>query len=602
MSEIHPINRENAEGIFDLPDLLHKTVACLDLPGGDFEGYRREIRRLYERLAKERFHLAVLGQFKRGKSTLLNALLGAEVLPTSVVPLTAIPTFILWGRTLKARVLYLDAHREEEFSNSSVGDLADFLSRYVTEANNPRNIKGVSHVEVYYPSPLLEQGVVLIDTPGIGSTLQHNTEVTLNFLSQCDAALFLVSADPPITEVELEFLKAVRTKITRLFFILNKIDYLSEGEQKTLLNFIRDVLREGADVTDDTPIFCVSARQGLEARKTGNEELWKLSGLEEVRNHLIDFLAREKAVALKEAVARKTRDLIADAVMTVGLTIRSLQMPLEELDELLQVFEKKLQEAERERALIGDLLVAERNRMAEYLEEQADSLRRGAYTHFEKVVQDSLDDKFDENEALEALKNAVPGFFENKFGSLSHAFDNRLKDVLYSYEQKVNDLVETVRKTAADIFEIPYLALQTPGGLEIGRRPFWVMHRWDANLRLVPENFLDRFLPQKVRRKRLLRRLSDQIRELVTYNVENLRWTLLQSLDETFRRFRFGLDGRLQETIEATKGAILAARSKRLDQSEAVASEIYRLGKIAGELKEIQEKLEKLEAVKCGKI
>lgn len=588
MSGILPINRES------LLVLLQKTMACLDLLGREFEGYRREIRRLHERLATERFHLAVLGQFKRGKSTLLNALLGAELLPTSVVPLTAIPTFILWGQTLKGRVFYQDAHREEEFSNRSVDELAVFLSQYVTEENNPRNVKGVSHVEVYYPSPLLEQGVVLIDTPGIGSTYQHNTEVTLSFLSQCDAALFLVSADPPVTEVELEFLKAVRAKVSRLFFILNKIDYLSEGEKKKLLNFIREVLREGAGVKDDTPVFCISARQGLEARKTGNEELWKLSGLEAVRSHLIDFLAREKADVLNEAVAKKTQDLIADVVMTIRLTIRSLQMPVAELGERLQVFEKKLQEAERERTLIGDLLVAERNRMAEHLEEQADSLRKAAHNHFEKVVHDSLDNKFDENEALEALKSAIPGFFENKFGSLSHAFDNRLKDVLHSYEQKVNDLVETVRKTAADVFEIPYVALRTPDVLEVERRPFWVTHRWDANLRLLPENFIDRFLPQKVRRKRLIKRLSDQIQELVTYNVENLRWSLLQGLDEAFRRFRSGLEERLRDTIAATRGAVQSARSKRLDQSEAVAPEVDRLEKIAGELKEIQEKLKEL--------
>ncbi len=591
MSRVIHTNRESN---FELPVLLQKTMACLDLLGKEFDGYRREIRRLHERLATERFHLAVLGQFKRGKSTLLNALLGAELLPTSVVPLTAIPTFILWGRTMKARVLYLDAHPGEEFSNSSVGELAAFLSQYVTESNNPRNIKGVSHVEVFYPSPLLEQGVVLIDTPGIGSTYQHNTEVTLSFLSQCDAALFLVSADPPVTEVELEFLKAVRAKVTRLFFILNKIDYLSEGERKTLLDFIRNVLRERADVKDDNPIFCISARQGLEARKTGNEDLWKLSGLEEVRSHLIDFLARDKADALNEAVAKKTQDLIADVVMTIRLTIRSLQMPVAELGERLQVFEKKLKEAERERMIIGDLLVAERNRMAEHLEEQADSLRKAAHNHFEKVVHDSLDNKFDENEALEALKNAIPGFFEHELGNISHAFDSRLSDVLRSYQQKVNDLVETIRKTAADIFEIPYLALHTPGGLELGRRPSWVTHRWDANLRLLPENFIDRFLPVKLRRKRLIKRLSDQIRELVTYNVENLRWAMLQSLDEAFRRFRAGLEERLRETIAATRGAVQSARSKRLDQSEAVAPEVARLEKVADELKEIQEKLKEL--------
>ncbi|MDN5344604.1 MAG: hypothetical protein PWQ18_715 [Clostridia bacterium] len=98
----------------------------------------------------------------------------------------------------------------------------------------------LSQVEVFYPSPLLSKGVVLIDTPGIGSTFRHNTEATLNFLPQCDAALFLVSADPPITEVEVEFLKAVRSRVTHLFFILNKVDYLNlEQNQNTVQGITR---------------------------------------------------------------------------------------------------------------------------------------------------------------------------------------------------------------------------------------------------------------------------------------------------------------------------------------------------------------------------
>lgn len=598
-----PASRTTGRGFFMstrdemLSLLIRRAVASLKELGADFSGYWREIERLHERLASARFHLAVLGQFKRGKSTLLNALLGAEVLPTSVVPLTAIPTFILWGETLKARILYADTSREEEFAYSSVEDLASFLSQYVTEESNPCNVKGVSHVEVYYPSQLLKEGVVLIDTPGIGSTYQHNTEMTLNFLSQCDAALFLISADPPITEVELEFLRSVRSKVARLFFIINKIDYLNDEEQEKLLSFIRGVLRDGAGIQDDIAIFCISARQGLEAHKTGDEQLWRSSGVAEVQEHLIAFLARDKAAALREAIASKAQNLINEAMMTIELTVRSLQLPLEDLDERLRVFEEKLREAEQQRNLIGDLLVAERNRVVERLEAEAEELRREAYAYFERAVNDSLRGSFDESLALETLKRVIPGFFENKFGSLSDAFDNMLKDILHTYEQRMNELVETVRKAAADVFEIPYLASQTTAGLEISREPLWVTRRWEAQIRLLPENFLDYFLPRKIRRKRMIRRLSGQIQELVTYNVENLRWALLQSIDGAFRRFRSSLEERLRETIAATIGAIQSARSRRLNQGEAVALEVARLKGIAGELKEINSKLEEASKV-----
>jgi hypothetical protein len=175
-----------------------------------------------ERLARGRFHLAVLGQFKRGKSTLLNALLGEAVLPTAVVPAYRHPD------VHPARRVHFQGQREPQDAQfQAVGQLGDFLAGFVTETGNPRNKLEVAQVEMFHPAALLGKGVVLIDTPGIGSTFRHNIEATLNLLPQCDAALFLVSADPPITEVEVEFLRQVRSKVARLFFILNKVEFLA---------------------------------------------------------------------------------------------------------------------------------------------------------------------------------------------------------------------------------------------------------------------------------------------------------------------------------------------------------------------------------------
>ncbi|MCX5841974.1 MAG: dynamin family protein, partial [Deltaproteobacteria bacterium] len=124
--------------------------------------------------------------------------------------------------------------------------------------------KGVLQVEITHPAEILRD-VVLIDTPGIGSTYRHNTEATMNFLPQCDAALFLVSADPPITEVEVAFLQEIKSRVTRLFFVLNKVDYLTDSERETALEFYRTILTRDAGINPDTPIFTTSARKGLRA-------------------------------------------------------------------------------------------------------------------------------------------------------------------------------------------------------------------------------------------------------------------------------------------------------------------------------------------------
>ncbi|MBU0698703.1 MAG: dynamin family protein [Proteobacteria bacterium] len=217
-----------------LVSLLDKGLSLISGLGPDFGHEIKKLSGLKDRLVGGRFHLAVLGQFKRGKSTLLNALISEPILPVSVIPLTAVPTFIQFGAVPKIRVHFGDTRSVEEFSGASTSDRTAFLVKYVTEEGNPKNKLGVTEVEVVLPAPILSKGVVLIDTPGIGSTYRHNTQATLNFLQQCDAALFLISADPPITDVELDFLRQVREKVPRLFFILNKVDYLNAEEVRRL--------------------------------------------------------------------------------------------------------------------------------------------------------------------------------------------------------------------------------------------------------------------------------------------------------------------------------------------------------------------------------
>ncbi|MGI6285576.1 dynamin family protein [Neomoorella humiferrea] len=581
----------------DAGNLFVQTLELLQSLGPESAEAQQKIQALHDRLLNERLHLAVLGQFKRGKSTFINALLGEEVLPTAILPLTAVPTFLLWGPEIRVRVVFQEGNQSEEFTLRDPRTLAAFLAQFVTEEGNPKNNKKVSHVEVFYPSPLLRQGVVLIDTPGIGSTFRHNTEVTLNFLPQCDAAMFLISADPPITEVEVEFLKSIRSKVTHLFFILNKVDYLNKDDITSLLTFIKNVLREQAGIPENPHIFCVSARQGLEARKIDNSILWKHSGMEDVWHYLVDFLARDKNNALQVALAKKAADIIADVIMCLHLTIRSLEMPLVELDERLQIFAQKIQEAEEQRVLIGDLLAGEKKRMAEFLEEQAETLRQKARKHLQGIVRKhvaAMGNTINENAIRETIARAIPDFFEPELIEMARVFDQRVTQVLRPYQQRVDDLIETVRKTAAELFAIPYHAPSSSGAFAMKRQPYWVTHKWDSTFTHLPEGIITRLLPQRIRREKMTKRLLQQVDALVLNNVENLRWATLQNLNQAFRNFESDLDEQLQETIQATQGAIQAARVKRRDHAQDVAQEITRLQSITRELSELQAGFEAL--------
>ncbi len=261
---------------FILTDLLTETAASVVSPSTSQAELFKGLEGLRQRLATDRFQLAVLGQFKRGKSTLLNALLGADALPTGVVPITAIPTFLQYAPTPRLRVTFAAGRFEESEADAPL--LRERLSAFVTDEGNPRNLLGVVRVEAFLPSELLARGMVLIDTPGVGSTFHHNTAAAHDVLAECDAALFVVSPDPPITEVEVQFLACVRQMVGRIIVVLNKIDTVEPDEEVQIAAFLRSVLAEQAGLDTATPIFYLSGRYGLRARLAGDTDALRASG------------------------------------------------------------------------------------------------------------------------------------------------------------------------------------------------------------------------------------------------------------------------------------------------------------------------------------
>ncbi|MGB0064375.1 MAG: dynamin family protein, partial [Terracidiphilus sp.] len=195
-----------------------------------------EARELAARVSEGRFYVACVGQFKRGKSTLLNALVGREVVPAGFIPVTAVPTVIRFGDKLHARVRMRDASWREV-------ELRD-LKEYVTEELNPENKKGVDGAEVFVPSLLLSSGMCFVDTPGLGSVFTGNTATTQAFIPHIDAALVVVGADPPIAGEELALVEAVGKQVQNLILVINKADRTSDAERAAAVKFTREILEK----------------------------------------------------------------------------------------------------------------------------------------------------------------------------------------------------------------------------------------------------------------------------------------------------------------------------------------------------------------------
>jgi GTP-binding protein EngB required for normal cell division len=564
-----------------LSGLLVKTADIISGLGPHLIHYNQKLNDLASRYYQGRFHLAVLGQFKRGKSTLLNALTGEPILPVGVVPLTAAPTFIQYGEALKIIIKYKDNRPVDEFVGTSTAEKSAFLAGFVTEKGNPKNKLGVAEVQVELSAPILKGGVVLIDTPGIGSTYRHNTSATLNFLEQCDAALFLVSADPPITEVELTFLRQVSEKVPRLFFVLNKIDYLNEGELEEALAFYKRILSEELDWNRDHSVFCVSARKGLEAKTSTDACGWTESGMARLESFLVDYLAREKFNALTDAICRRALEFIDAALMEAGIALQALKLPQQELEEKIGVFQHSLKQAENERRLIQDVLEGDKRRVTAFVEEQTRDLARQS-EHFLKEIMHGSPASRSYGQSLkagiqQAWAEAIPDFFEAQREALNERVKERLLECLTPHEQRLSQLVETLRRTAADMFRVPYKPLSPEEVLSIKRRPYWVLSTWNTDP-----------LP-------VLQSMDQRMDGLVRRNVENIRWSMLQNLNLSFAGFSRRTRERLDETVAATQGAMEAAHARRQAGNESVEAESSRMADLMAALEAVKIDLDALQ-------
>ena len=515
------------------------------------ESATKAIQELTVKLLEGHFNLAVLGQFKRGKTTLINALLGSRLLPTAVVPLTSIITLIKYGSNLHIEVLFKNGVRKE----IKLEELPD----YVTERGNPENQKGVQYVEVHYDSPYLRDGVQIIDTPGIGSTYQHNTAVTHNYLSKVDASVFLIGVDPPISQIEYEFLNDIRKCVNKIFFLQNKIDQVDEKDRVESLEFTKHVIEEKVGLKD-IKIFPISAREALLGKLNNNQEKLDRSLMADFERALNDFLMKEKGKAILSSALNNTLTILSDETMSIELEIKAISIPLEELKKKINEFNIQKEKIRQDKEDFDYLLKGEKEKLILILESDLKSFVEVKATEFTKKMEVHYRNYKDisKNELTKAIDQAMRQEVENIFNEWRTLEEDKLiqefENISRRFSSKANRIITYIKKLSADIFDIKVEAFNNVETLNTeGYFQYRIESLFDTTLAL---EILPFALPGFIFRRMAFKRMREQCREELNRNAGRIRYDFSERIEKSINKFRDELFSKINATLDGIESAL----------------------------------------------
>lgn len=587
-----------------------ELLGMIDDLAAHFPARLRPALALRDKLQAEHFDVLTVGQFKRGKTSLINALLGDNLLPTAAVPLTSVVTVLSYGEVLRITVYFLDG--------STLDITRDRLADYVTESANPGNRRGVKEVLILIPSPLLKSGVRILDTPGVGSVFRHNSDTAYARLPQCDAALFVLSADQSVGEAELEFLHEVGKYAGRIFFLLNKIDIFDAAEISEIEAFSRATLDRALGT--EARLFPVSAKQASAAKSSDDPALLAASRLPAFDTALEFFLMREKGRLLLLAAADRFTRLVAQSRLEAELERRALSASMEELDGNMALFAERRAAAIRDRQRLDSRLRSEFRLLAKSLvdediqlrkQEQASRLNRKfdglilSQDHLPPKEFDTLLEAFVRDEPTEAFA----GWRETLEQHSAEAFTT----ISEEFERSITAHTAELQRFAGDLFQVavdtPPLAIHWPARSQASLRPVndpvGLELLAEHAMRSGPDYFGKRFgglkaLATRWAKRNIVQRRRRQLLEAVEMQSGRIRSESLQRLELGREALSAELAQRLDAVADGIEQALERGRRERSKASADAGPRCERLDEQIAVLDRLEAQAEKFRERAAG--
>jgi GTPase Era involved in 16S rRNA processing len=547
-----------------------------------------ELESEISKIRNEYLYLVVIGQFKRGKSTLINALIGCDLLPTALLPLTSIITMLKFGVKQEIKII---------FENDIVKYIPQHeLFNYITESGNPKNEKKVKLVEILFPSEFLKDGIVLIDTPGIGSLFLHNTKSTESFIPKIDAAIFVLSVDPPITQTEFQFLEEVKSGTDKFYFVLNKIDMADEASRQEIITYTENIL-SSANHKIAARLYPVSAKFALEGRLCKDISKLSSSGILFFENEIRNSIKSEKFSILQNSAKRKIGLYLSQLLFSLELEQKALCTPVDIFEEKIEKFNNEMNKISEQKKLalynfngeINELITSLWDEINEFSKSYSKNLYKNVAAYL-KSAGEAASKKNLDLLAREYFATKLSLDFEEWRLIIEAKLVKKFSFIVVQSSGKINALSKNVAEIAAGLFD-----LTSP--LQIENLTFdtttnFLYKTKDDLLFLEIDVYkiLPYLLPKKILINLILKKMKNEIAEKAGVNSGSIMGFYRSSIDEASLKLRFEMDETVVRIIDYINTVVSSAQnSKRLSEQN-----------ISSKLKKITADLSLLNSIKLN--
>ncbi len=306
-----------------LPKSLDRLLADLDLA---ISSQRTALQQLRDQWHARQIRVVVLGEAKRGKSSLINALAGRPLLPTGVLPVTSVVTVVRKDPRRSLVVTYQDGR-------TALGEL-DTIAEYVTDERNPANLRRISSVEVLVPDLPWPASVLVVDTPGTGSVDGRHDQVASDAEGTMDVGLMVLTSDPPVSAREQRLIEDAASQAAELLVAINKSDLLSDDDLEVVVGYTRDVVAK--TIGRPTDVIAVS---------TKNAAFKPHPGLSQIRDLVTSLATDPERHTLARSIRTRARRLIQGERDEVAVRLSLARLASAQAPERAALFTLAIDEA-----------------------------------------------------------------------------------------------------------------------------------------------------------------------------------------------------------------------------------------------------------------